>query len=183
MHDVLSDREWLEFVQAYDDRRIVYPSGARVRFGQQLNGESWEIEDDVRLSREFRPFVIALGWANYACGVWGNTATEANFAIREDGRTDWVSPWPGEINTRESATSGRRYRVAAILTDPGSVDVDFDLNVERRESRAASLGRLIPTARFKHRTGVGLPSVAGCWRALTKAATQCRRRLGVAAYS
>ncbi|QGZ96522.1 hypothetical protein DSM104635_03382 [Terricaulis silvestris] len=143
MHDVLSDREWLEFVEAYDDRRIVYPSGARLRFGQQLDGESWEIEDDVRFRREFRPFVIALGWANYACGVWGNTATEANFAIHEDGRTDWVSPWPGEINTRESATSGRRYRVAAILTDPGSVDVDFDLNVERRESCAACLTRAV----------------------------------------
>lgn len=132
MQRVLTQEQWLEFVEAYDDRQIDYPGGGRVGFGQRLEGETWNVEATSGHERQLKAFVIDVGWTDYACGRWGNTVAEANVHIRGEHERFWSS-WPGEIDTRATAGAGGRYRMVGLVTDPG-VEIRFTLDAERRET-------------------------------------------------
>lgn len=132
MQNVLTDPEWLRFAQAYDDREIDFPRGGRVPFGQQLQGEVWNVSGDLSIhTRTLKPFVIAPGWVNYSCGRWDNNVTSANLEVRHDSERNW-SAWPSEINTRSLRGAIGRYRMIALTTRGG--EIEYRLEAERREA-------------------------------------------------
>ncbi|MGQ0534005.1 MAG: hypothetical protein ACT4OF_15130 [Caulobacteraceae bacterium] len=141
MQRVLTPEQWLAFAQAYDDREINYPGGGRVGFGQRLEGETWPVEATSSHSRLLKSYVIGVGWADYACGRWANTVTEANIGVQPEHQDSWTR-WPGEIDTRDSAGAGRRYRMVGLITEPGR-EVEFTLEAERREACSACLTRSV----------------------------------------
>lgn len=156
MRNALPAEQWLAFAQAYDDRLIRYPGRAsNVNFGQRLEGETWNIAQTSAHARTLKSFVIAVGWTDYACGRWDNDVTEANVGVRPDHQTGW-SRWPSDIDTRDSATAGRRYRMVGLVVDPGT-EVDFQVETERRESCADCLTRTVidqcVVGRWRHTDG------------------------------
>jgi hypothetical protein len=132
MQRALGAEQWLEFAQAFDDRRIRYPGGGAVDFGQQVEGEEWRITESSQHQRPLKAFTIGLGWADYDCGRWENGVTEANLEVRREDSEAW-SAWPNEIDTRDSAGANGRYRVIGLITNPGE-EIDFRLDATRREA-------------------------------------------------
>lgn len=122
--------EWMDFAQAYDDRRIRAPGGGPLAFAsQRVDGERWAVNSDLSVhERELRPFVVELGWAAYECGVWQNTLS-ANVDVRREDQTTWA-PWPGRFDTEEQGNL--RFRVAAMVST--SEALEFRLEAEKRES-------------------------------------------------
>ncbi len=131
MQAVLSQDRWLDFAKAYDDRTINYPGGGPVNFGQQPDGDRWEIEETSQFERELKPFVISVGWAHYACGLWRNVVNEANVQVHPQHQNRWSS-WPGELDVREP-TATRHYRMIAMHAFAGDGGHQR-LSAERRES-------------------------------------------------
>jgi hypothetical protein len=128
----LDAEQWLEFAQAFDDRRIHYPGGGAVDFGQQVEGEEWRITESSQHQRPLKAFTIGLGWADYDCGRWENEITEANLEVRREDVETWGA-WPNEIDTRDSAGANGRYRIVGLITNPGE-EIDFRLDATRREA-------------------------------------------------
>jgi hypothetical protein len=132
MQRALSAEQWLEFAQAFDDRRIHYPGGGPVNFGQQIEGEEWRITESSQHRRPLKAFTVGLGWADYDCGRWENGVTEANAEVRREDAESWGG-WPNEIDTRDSAGANGRYRVIGLITNPGE-EIEFRLDATRREA-------------------------------------------------
>ncbi|WP_395647531.1 hypothetical protein [Terricaulis sp.] len=132
MQRVLSEDEWLAFAQAYDQREINYPRGGRVSFGQPPDGETFNIEGDGEHAVALKPFVITLGWAEYQCGRWNNTATDANLKIRRADSDSWAR-WPSEIDARDHGAPSGRYRFVGMPTTHDGA-TDFTLNTRRIEA-------------------------------------------------
>jgi hypothetical protein len=131
MRAALSEDQWLAFAKAYDDRSIRYPGGGAVHFGQRLEGETWSIEATSNHTRRLKAFVIAVGWANYACGRWENTVSPANLHLRNENNASWSS-WPGELDTRDPSMN-RRYRIVGLVVDP-EAEIEFTLSAARIEA-------------------------------------------------
>jgi hypothetical protein len=121
---------WMEFAQAYDDRRIFAPGGGPLTFAsQRVDGERWAVASDFSThTRDLRPFVLELGWTAYQCGGWENSVNSAIEVRREDD-PNWA-PWPRRLDTEERGNI--RYRLAAMVST--SEDLEFNLEAEKRES-------------------------------------------------
>jgi hypothetical protein len=134
LREAFDEGEWLEFIKAYLNRSIPYPGASGSRLGEAPDGQTWAIDANITHERDLEPFVISLGWAEYGCGVWGNSVNEANAEARQS--EAWAH-WPTETDARGG---GRvRYRVAAIHT--GDEPSALRLRVERRASCDACLTR------------------------------------------
>lgn len=131
MQSVLDQDAWLQFAKDYDDRNIVYPRGLPVSFGQQPDGDHWNIAESSQHQRELKPFVMALGWAEYACGLWTQIVNEANVQVHTEHSRHWTS-FPGELDVRTPGVD-RRYRMVAMPSLAGGSTVQR-LDVERREA-------------------------------------------------
>lgn len=132
MQRALAEDEWLAFVKAYDDRAIHYPGGGRVTFGQQPDGETWRIEGEAEHAVALKPYVITLGWAEYECGRWSNTTTDANLEIRREDSDTWAR-WPSEIDARDRGAPSGRFRFVGMPTAHDGA-TDFTLNTHRIEA-------------------------------------------------
>jgi len=166
MRYALPAEQWLAFAEAYDDRRIRYPSGSGVLFGQRVEGETWSFEGNSAHARLLKSFVIGVGWSDYACGRWDNSVTDANVGVRPDHQTTW-SRWPEEIDTRETARSGRRFRMVGLVVE-SATELDFQVETERRESCVECLTSTVVDA-----------CVVGRWRQTDGGPLEYLRRNGV----
>lgn len=88
MEDALTAEQWLDFAQAYDDRRIRDVGGGSLGFGQRIPGEIWAIDADFSAhQRDLYMFVIETGWAEYACGTWENEIRDPSIEVRREDST------------------------------------------------------------------------------------------------
>lgn len=134
----ISSEQLLDFAHAYDDRLISYPGGGALRSGPRIDGTTWTINASGEQRRILKPFVIMPGWADYACGRWEATPSDANVEVREEHASDWGG-WPAEVDARERAPV--RYRVMAMHT--GDANVNFTLDVRRTASCASCLTQTV----------------------------------------
>lgn len=131
LRSTMSEEQMLDFAEAYDDSRISYPGGSALNFGAQVDGETWRIDSTSTHRATLEPFVIRVGWAEYACGRWGNALNDANVAARSG--PAWAD-WPSETDGRGG---GARYRTVAIHT--GDEAGELRLRAERREACTACM--------------------------------------------
>lgn len=130
LRHVTTREEMLQFAQAYDDHTISYPGGGLVHFGDRIEGDRWPITESSRWQRTFKPFVITLGWIDYACGRWNNTAEGVlNYAVRPESGRDW-----GHLPSEVDATGGVSTRYRLIAMHRGDDLQDLTLEVERTEA-------------------------------------------------
>jgi hypothetical protein len=132
LRDAFDEGERLQFVKAYLNRSIPYPGASSSRVSEAPDGETWSIEANSTHTRTLEPFVIALGWAEYGCGLWGNNVSDANAEARHG--ESWAR-WPSETDARSGPRV--RYRVAAIHT--GDEPMELRLRTERRASCQACM--------------------------------------------
>lgn len=137
MRGMFSTSQWLEFAEAFEDGTIEYPDGRTINFGAPIPGETWTISRTSTHNRTLKSFVITPGWANYECGVWGNSLAprDPNVALKVDGESSWNS-WPAETDCRERRSI--HYRTMAIHT--GDANATLTLNAERRIACENCLG-------------------------------------------
>jgi hypothetical protein len=130
MEDALSQRQWLDFAQAYDDRRINDVGGGSLGFGQRIEGEVWEVQADFAAhQRDLEMFVLETGWAEYACGAWENEISDPSIEVRREDSTTW-GRWPARLDTENRGDV--RLRIISLVSRPE--DVEFRLEAEKRES-------------------------------------------------
>jgi hypothetical protein len=136
MRGALAPEDWLRFAEAYADRAIRHPQGAGLTY---VTDEGREIvfEENRTERLALDPFVLEMGHARYACGLWANTGApdEAALGAREEAGRDW-GRWPGEVDAREGRPG--RYRWAALATGDGRLTVRIE--AERRASCAPCAG-------------------------------------------
>ncbi|WP_395645188.1 hypothetical protein [Terricaulis sp.] len=133
LRNVVSEEELLQFAEDYDDREINYPNGGPLAFGARVEGATWRIDATSTQRVPLQPFVITVGWAEYACGRWGNSVNDANAAARNERVVGW-GDWPAETDARDG---GARYRTVAVHT--GAERGELRLRAERRESCTACM--------------------------------------------
>jgi len=129
MRAVKPTQFWNDFVQAYDDRELNWPTGERIAFGQRIEGEVWAVSDGAtHHQQQLWPFMVELGWIGYECGVWENTISR-DLEVRREDQRNWA-PLPARLDTEQRGDI--RYRLATMITDDTAID--YTLDAEKTQS-------------------------------------------------
>lgn len=129
LRGMMANEQWLQFAQAYEDRKIRYTNGRLADFGPAISGENWTFATTSTQSSTLKPFVITPGYANYQCGKWANrlTPSDANISVKPSDTENWTK-WPPETDCRDKGSE--KYRMMAIET--GSANRRVSVRAERR---------------------------------------------------
>lgn len=140
LQNMMAPEQWLQFAQRVDDRKINYRNGELADFGEHVDGRVWTIDQTRTLSQTLKPFVLAYGWADYECGLWGNrlNPSETNIAVKPSTNDAWEK-WPRQTDCRDKGSE--RYRMAALHTGGSNLNVTL-----RAERQAACTDCVVPRA-------------------------------------
>ncbi len=121
---VLSDAEFLQFVEDYLDRKITQPGG-RTAAVTPAQGHVYNVERDQTITIEAERFVTYRAILEFACGEWSAKVTREKGAYQTQRQPDlnW-SELPAVF--RSDSTGDIRFRVAGGAAQEGGLAIEIE---------------------------------------------------------